>query len=35
LKLDCPPSYDGLAVAGQAARVYLALQDGTLLCLGQ
>ncbi len=33
MKLDCPPSYDGLAIGGE--RVYLALQDGTLMCLGR
>jgi outer membrane protein assembly factor BamB len=30
LSLDSPPTYDGLAVARD--RVYLSLQDGTLLC---
>ncbi|MDD4889919.1 MAG: PQQ-binding-like beta-propeller repeat protein, partial [Phycisphaerae bacterium] len=33
IKLDCSPCYDGLAVGGE--RVYLALQDGTLMCLGR
>jgi len=33
IKLDAPPAYDGLAVAG--GRVYLALQNGTLLCWGK
>jgi hypothetical protein len=32
IKLDAPPSYDSLAVAGD--RVYLALQDGSLVCFG-
>jgi outer membrane protein assembly factor BamB len=31
MKLDAAPSYDGLAVAG--GQVYLALQDGSLICL--
>jgi outer membrane protein assembly factor BamB len=33
IKLDVPPVLDGLAVAG--GRVYLALQDGTLICWGK
>ncbi len=33
IKLNVPPSYDGMAVAG--GRVYLALQDGSLMCLGR
>ena len=32
IKLDAPPAFDGMAVAG--GRVYLALQDGELLCWG-
>lgn len=33
LKLEAPPSYDAMAVAG--GRVYLALQNGELVCLGK
>ena len=32
IPLAMPPSYDGMAVANR--QVYLALQNGTLLCLG-
>jgi hypothetical protein len=33
IKLDAPPSYDAMAVAG--GRVYLALQNGELTCWGK
>lgn len=33
MKLDAAPCFDGMAIAG--GRFYLALQDGTLLCLGE
>lgn len=33
IKLDVPPVFDGMAVAG--GRVYLALQNGELLCWGK
>jgi hypothetical protein len=33
IKLDSPPAYDGLAVAGD--RVYLALLNGALVCFGK
>jgi outer membrane protein assembly factor BamB len=33
IKLDSPPAYDGLAVAG--GRVYLSQQDGSLVCWGK
>ncbi|MCG3179236.1 MAG: Outer membrane protein assembly factor BamB [Phycisphaerae bacterium] len=33
IKLDAAPSYDAMAVSG--GRLYLALRDGTLLCLGE
>lgn len=33
LKLEAAPCYDGFAIAG--GRIYLALQDGSLLCLGE
>ena len=32
VKLDAPPSFDGMAAAG--GRVYLALQNGELACWG-
>jgi hypothetical protein len=32
-RLDAPPAYDGLAVAGQQA--YVALEDGNLICFGK
>jgi hypothetical protein len=31
--LDSPPAYDGLAIAGQ--RAYVALENGTVICLGR
>jgi len=31
--LECPPTYDGMAVAG--GRIYLSLQEGTLACFGR
>jgi outer membrane protein assembly factor BamB len=33
MPLECPPAYDGLANAQE--RVYLSLEDGTLLCLAK
>ncbi|MCW8129494.1 MAG: PQQ-binding-like beta-propeller repeat protein [Planctomycetota bacterium] len=33
VKLDAPPGFDGLALAG--GRLYLSLQDGSLVCLGE
>jgi outer membrane protein assembly factor BamB len=32
ISLDQPPAYDGIALAG--GKVYVSLQDGTLMCLG-
>lgn len=33
IPLDAPPTYDGLAIAGE--KVYVTLQNGTVLCFGK
>jgi outer membrane protein assembly factor BamB len=33
IPLDAPPTYDGLAIAGE--KVYVSLQDGTVMCFGK
>jgi hypothetical protein len=33
IPLDAPPTYDGLAVAGE--KVYITLQNGTVMCFGK
>ena len=33
IPLDCPPTYDGLALAGE--KVFVSLQNGMLMCFGK